>query len=154
MESRENSSIPRIVSEPAKPAPRVLVVDDESTIRMALRRFFSRLGWVVDDAASGEEAVEKVLESDDPERYRLIICDLRMPGLSGIDLHDRIAARRPSLLSRLIFSTGDIVSEEVADFIETTHCLVLQKPFELSSLLENVQRISSRRDDRPEARSG
>lgn len=120
---------------------------------MALRRFFSRLGWAVDEAASGEEALDKLLAGEG-DRYRLIICDLRMPGLSGIDLHDRIQAQRPHLLSRLIFSTGDLVSEEVAGFIETTHCLVLEKPFELSSLLETVQRISDRKDDLPEARSG
>ncbi|MFN8571621.1 MAG: response regulator [Gemmatimonadaceae bacterium] len=142
------------MSDPTRPAPQVLVIDDESTIRMALRRFFSRLGWTVDEAASGEEALVKLLESGEDDRYRLIICDLRMPGLSGIDLHDRIAAERPRLLSRLIFSTGDLVSEEVAGFIETTHCLVLEKPFELSSLLETVQRISDRKDDLPEARSG
>ncbi|MFN8583069.1 MAG: response regulator [Gemmatimonadaceae bacterium] len=130
------------------------MIDDESTIRMALRRFFSRLGWLVDEAASGEEALEKLLVPNPPDRYRLIICDLRLPGLSGIDLHDRIANERPHLLARLIFSTGDLVSEEVAGFIESTHCLVLEKPFELSALLETVQKLSAGRDDRPEAKSG
>jgi CheY-like chemotaxis protein len=67
-----------------------------------------------------------------------------MPGLNGIDLHDRLLKERPRILDRLIFSTGDVVSEEVADFIDSTHCLVLQKPFELSALLETVQRIEVR----------
>ena len=122
----------------------MLVVDDESTIRVALRRFFTRLGWSVDDAPSGELALELLLNPESAQPYRLIICDLRMPGLNGIDLHDRLADARPEILDRVVFSTGDIVSEEVADFIETTHCLVLQKPFELSALLETVKRLDDR----------
>ncbi len=126
--------------------PRVLVVDDESTIRVALRRFFSRLGWSVDEAAGGEEALEKLLATEDSQPYRLIVCDLRMPGLNGVDLHDRLAELRPAILERIIFSTGDTVSEEVADIIGKTRCLVLQKPFALSELLKTVQRVDNSSD--------
>lgn len=136
----------RVVSDHPTPPARVLVVDDESTIRVALRRFFTRLGWNVDEAPSGEVALEKLLTAADAQPYRLIICDLRMPGLNGIDVHDRLAEARPAILERVIFSTGDLVSEEVADFIDTTRCLVLQKPFELSALLETVQRLDERND--------
>jgi len=148
-ESREVHEKPvtlRVVSENPTPPARVLVVDDESTIRVALRRFFTRLGWIVDEAPSGEAALEKLLSATDAQPYRLIICDLRMPGLNGIDVHDRLAASRPAILERVIFSTGDLVSEEVADFIDTTRCLVLQKPFELSALLETVQRLDEGHD--------
>ncbi len=69
-----------------------------------------------------------------------------VPGLSGIDLHDRLASARPAILDRIIFSSGDLVSEEVADFIEATSCLVLQKPFELSALLQTVQRLDANND--------
>jgi DNA-binding response OmpR family regulator len=145
-EADENSHTPRVVTDQPSPAPRVLVIDDEATIRVALRRFFTRLGWSVDDASSGEVALEKLLNSEEAQPYRLVICDLRMPGVNGIDLHDRLAELRPDILDRVIFSTGDVVSEEVADFIETTACLVLQKPFELSALLETVKRIDDRND--------
>lgn len=144
----EGDGIPpalRIVSEEHAPGLHVLIVDDESTIRVALRRFFTRLGWSVDEAPSGEIALEKLLSTGD-EPHPLVICDLRMPGINGIDLHDRLAELRPAILDRLIFSTGDLVSEEVADFIGRTKCLVLQKPFELKTLLATVQRIDARND--------
>lgn len=145
MDTGHTNFNPRIVTNVGQQPLRVLVVDDESTIRLALRRFFLRLGWEVDEAPSGEEAIAKLLDEAEGQSYRLVICDLRLPGLSGIELHDAIAAARPELLSRLIFSTGDLVSEEVASFIETTHCLVLQKPFELSALLDTVQRMKDTR---------
>ena len=108
---------------PSATPPRVLVVDDESTIRFALRRFFTRLGWEVEEAGDGDRALEMIIE-DRSQRvlppYSLVVSDLRMPGLSGIELHDRIEREYPEVLSRLVFSTGDLVSEEAADFARDT----------------------------------
>ncbi|HKG93352.1 MAG TPA: response regulator [Gemmatimonadaceae bacterium] len=122
--------------------PRVLLIDDEDTIRFALRRFFSKLGWEVDDATDGGAALRKILDAP-RAYYDLIISDLRMPGLSGVDFHDQLASARPELLPHVVFSTGDLSSSDVADFVQRTNCLVLQKPFELSALRETVQRIAS-----------
>lgn len=128
------------------PAPtrRVLVVDDEPTIRIALRRFFARMGWQVDEAADGRAALELLLaDSADPAElpFSIVLSDLRMPGLSGIDLYERLRLERPAVLSRIIFSTGDVVSEDAAAFVEATRCTVLQKPFELAALRDLVERI-------------
>jgi DNA-binding NtrC family response regulator len=131
---------------PATP-PRVLVVDDESTIRFALRRFFTRLGWEVEEAGDGDRALEMIIE-DRSQRvippYALVVSDLRMPGLSGIELHDRIEKECPEVLSRLVFSTGDLVSEEAADFARDTSCEIIEKPFEFSTLRATVDRILGR----------
>jgi hypothetical protein len=59
-------------------------------------------------------------------------------------MYDRLKARNPEVLERLIFSTGDLVSEEAAEFARTTECVVLQKPFELAALRELVERLVSR----------
>jgi CheY-like chemotaxis protein len=128
------------------PAPtrRVLVVDDEPTIRIALRRFFARMGWQVDEAADGHAALELLLaDTPDPAElpFSIVLSDLRMPGLSGIDLYERLRLERPAVLSRIIFSTGDVVSEDAAAFVEATRCTVLQKPFELAALRELVERV-------------
>jgi DNA-binding NtrC family response regulator len=64
-----------------------------------------------------------------------------MPGMSGMQLHDHIAAQRPELLDRLIFSTGDVASKEAAEFVQRTRCVILEKPFELSKLAETLDRI-------------
>ena len=123
---------------------RVLIVDDESTIRIALRRFFVRLGWSVEEAANGEIALS-MLTNDAKQQERppfaIVVSDLRMPGLSGIEMHERLRVEQPSILRRLIFSTGDLVSEDAARFVRTTHCIVLQKPFELATLRATVDQV-------------
>lgn len=123
-------------------ARRVLIVDDEVTIRMALRRFFTRLGWAVEEACDGETALD-LLDGEAREscRFDVVVSDLRMPGVSGIELYDQLKVRNPDVVRRLIFSTGDIVSEEAATFVRSTDCVVLQKPFELSALREIVDRV-------------
>jgi len=132
---------------PPATAPRVLVVDDESTIRFALRRFFTRLGFEVEEAGDGDRALEMIIE-DRSQRvippYSLVVSDLRMPGLSGIELHDRIEKEYPEVRSRLVFSTGDLVSEEAADFARDTSCEIIEKPFEFSKLRATVDRIMGR----------
>ncbi|HEX4935282.1 MAG TPA: response regulator [Gemmatimonadaceae bacterium] len=123
---------------------RVLIVDDEVTIRLALRRFFTRLGWEVEEAANGETALdllERPESQGTPRRYDVVVSDLRMPGVSGIELYDQLKVRNPDVVRRLIFSTGDLVSEEAASFVRSTDCIVLQKPFELSALRELVDRV-------------
>jgi len=119
--------------------PRVLVIDDESTIRAALRRFFKRRDWIFDEAEDGARGLEKLLAPG--ADYTAIISDLRMPGMSGMALHDELAKRRPELLDRLVFSTGDVASKDAAEFVQRTRCIILEKPFELSKLGETLERI-------------
>jgi CheY-like chemotaxis protein len=126
---------------PGEPQRRVLLVDDEGTIRHALRRFFQRQGWDVDEAADGGAALALLLDGAAEHAYDVIISDLRMPGISGIEMHERLRTARPDLLDRIIFSTGDAVSLEAAEFVRRSDCPVLQKPFELSALRELVHRM-------------
>ena len=134
------------VGTPPSGVHRVLVIDDEHTIRLALRRMFTRMGWTVDEAANGE-AGYAMIDADAAlpasARYHLVICDLRMPGLNGIELHARLRATHPEVLSRLVISTGDIVSQEAADFIARAGCEVIQKPFELATVRDIAQRMAA-----------
>lgn len=121
----------------------MLLVDDEPSIRAALRRFFSRRGWAVDEAPDGETALQMLVAGPGEDAgYAAVISDMRMPKLSGLALHDRLLAERPDLLRRFIFSTGDVASREAAAFVERAHCPVLQKPFELTVLAEVVERVA------------
>lgn len=125
--------------------PRALLVDDEPVIRQALRRFFVRQGWEVDEAEDGTQALRRLLGDRAAglaaAEYAVIISDLRMPGVSGIELHARLARERPELLRRLILSTGDSVSTEAADFLRQSACPVLNKPFELAELRAILVRV-------------
>jgi DNA-binding response OmpR family regulator len=129
---------------PTSPAPsrRALLVDDEPVIRFALRRFFQRQGWAVDEAEDGRTALAMLLD-DSPHAaaYDVIVTDLRMPGLSGIELYTELERARPALIRRLILSTGDSVSGEASAFLKRSACPVLNKPFELAELRALVERV-------------
>jgi CheY-like chemotaxis protein len=120
---------------------RVLVVDDEAPIRVAIRRFLERRGWIVDEARDGQEALD-LLELEDPGmpsrggRYDAVVTDLRMPGMTGIQLHDRLAERAPDVLARLVVISGDTASPEVADFLLRLRRPLVQKPFDLRTLAD------------------
>ena len=124
---------------------RALVIDDEPTIRAALRRYFTRRGWLVEEAADGLAGLALLEHHGD--RIAVVISDLRMPGFSGIELHDRLATAHPALLRKCIFSTGDVASPEAATFVERTSCPVLQKPFELRMLDEIIAGVRKGEDE-------
>jgi signal transduction histidine kinase/CheY-like chemotaxis protein len=121
--------------------PVALVIDDERSVRMALARYFRRGGWDVRQAEDGGEALELLADPAAPD-YQVVITDLRMPGQTGIDVHDWLAAHRPDLFERLIIATGDVASPGIREFIGRTSRPVLEKPFELAALAALVQRVT------------
>ena len=124
----------------AESRPKVLVVDDERSIRLALGRYMRRKGWDVDEAEDGAEALGK-LDASPPEGYDLVISDVRMPVLSGFEVHDWLAEHRPDLFARLVIATGDVASQPVREFLNRTPRPVLEKPFELTALSELVEKV-------------
>jgi PAS domain S-box-containing protein len=111
---------------------RVLIVDDEATIRRALSRFYTRRGWTATEAENGARALHRLV--DDAEDFDLIISDVKMPEVSGIELYTALQTLRPEILSRVVFCTGEMQSPAVADFFARTSCRVLLKPFDLKTL--------------------
>ncbi|HKV70402.1 MAG TPA: response regulator [Gemmatimonadales bacterium] len=71
----------------------VLVVDDEDSIRQALERFATRLGYRAVMARDGISALERVAQN----RFELMLCDVRMPGVSGVELVPRVLERDPDV---------------------------------------------------------
>jgi CheY-like chemotaxis protein len=111
---------------------RVLLVDDEPALRLALRKWFERDGWTVDEAADGRSALVH-LEAVEAA-YDLVICDVHLPDTNGLDIAARVATRWPSLLPRFVFTTGDLLDFTPAQgtLRERTH--VLLKPFDFGDL--------------------
>ena len=122
---------------------RLFVIDDESSIRAAIGRFLTRRGWEVEEAEDGRAAMDILLRSE-PGYYDVVMCDLRMPHCSGVELHRELLAKRPDLVQRLVFSTGDVASADAATFLASCGRPVIEKPFELARLEETVGQI---RDD-------
>ena len=114
------------------PTRTALVVDDESVVRMVLRRFLEGRGWEIFEAGSAEEAL--ALLEDPRMTFDVVMCDLNLPGISGSALCGQITTLRPDLASRLIITTGD-PSAAAADIErESLDCIVLAKPFSLGDL--------------------
>ena len=120
---------------------RVLIIDDEAPVRDSLRRYFEHQGWQVEEAVDGTTGLARLLATESAEVLDLILCDLKMPGLSGREVHQRLREARPELLGRLVFASGDTASPDTAAFLSLSGRPVLEKPFELRELAAVIARV-------------
>ncbi len=121
-----------------------MLVDDEATLRSALRRFFVRRGWQVAEAEDGEHARVLLLDHQrDGIRFDAVLTDMRMPRLSGIELHGLVANADAQLARRFIFSSGDTGDDDAVEFLARCGCPMIEKPFDLASLLALVERVAA-----------
>ena len=122
---------------PSDHAVRVLIVDDEPSIRRFLSKALELAGYEPVVAAHGEEAVELVARSD----FDAVLCDFKMVGLTGTEVYEAIVAARPALAARFVFMSGDTLNPELADFAAARGIRLLAKPFDLASVGGTVREI-------------
>jgi CheY-like chemotaxis protein len=108
---------------------RVLVVDDEASVRVSLQRYLAGRGHEVETTASGQDALARLKAS----KYDAVIVDMRMPDLSGEQLFERLRSDDPAHAERVIFTTGDLVNEQMRRFLDGTGRPCVPKPFEFAS---------------------
>jgi len=123
--------------ETGGPARYVLVVDDELSIIDILYQVLRMDGHRVDTALNGAVALRKI----EKESYDVIISDLKMPGMDGKELYQKVREINLDLARRIIFSTGDVVSAETREFLEKSGNSYLQKPFEIDAIRRIVQSV-------------
>jgi PAS domain S-box-containing protein len=135
------SEAPRAAPEPPAPAPaplarpgRVLLVDDEEMLGRTLRRAIEPRHDAV-HVRSAAEALE-LLEVD--PGFDVVVCDLMMPGRSGMELYAVVERRWPELAPRFVFVTGGAFTPAAREFLARTAQPTLEKPFELRRLRELV----------------
>jgi len=114
---------------------RVLVVEDEPALAQAVSEALVDAGFTVDRAGDGEEGLTRLTEAD----YDLIVCDLKMPRIDGMQFYRAMAAATPALARRVIFVTGDVAGTDAERFLEETGCRWLSKPFRLGDLLRSAR---------------
>jgi CheY-like chemotaxis protein len=85
---------------------------------------------------SAQEAVDKLAAG---ERYDVIITDLMMPGMSGMELHAAIAQLAPEQVARMVFMTGGAFTPTARQFFEQVTCPTIEKPFDKAGLLAVLQ---------------
>jgi DNA-binding NtrC family response regulator len=125
------------------PAPAVrslplLVVEDEPAVSSFMCTALQRAGYETVQAGTGVEALRLLAAGT----FRGVISDMRTPGgVNGADVHDWISANRPELLGRVMFVTGDTVSDETFAMLQKTGAPCLEKPFRVNQLLSVAERM-------------
>ena len=109
---------------------KILVVDDEAAILTFLRRLLTDMGHSVETINNADTALERLKT----ERYSLILLDIKLPGMSGIELYRHIEEIAPSLARRVMFITGDIMEGTTRDFLEKAGVPHITKPIDIEEL--------------------
>lgn len=123
----------------------VLVVDDEPMVLDLLIDIVEELGHRVDTAANGEEALKKARARS----YDMVISDVRMPRMNGIDLYRSLLAARPELEGSVVFVTGDLIDNEIVRFLAEVNARAIAKPLEISQVIQAVQETLARNNPTP-----
>jgi len=115
----------------------VLVVDDEPLIAASLVRLL-RAEHEVRSASSAFEVLELV---EAGERFDVILCDVRMPNMNGLELYDKLTEVAPELAERMVFFTGAAFAADVRAFFGRVRNELLEKPFDPPALRALVRRL-------------
>ena len=122
---------------------KILSVEDEPSIRQVCRRTLTSQGYQVDFAQNGVAAESMLMKGT----YDLLLVDIKTPVMDGKQLYRYIKKRYPNLAERVIFTTGDVASDDTQRFLEWAGRPFLPKPFspdELRAMVrENLQRLQT-----------
>jgi CheY-like chemotaxis protein len=119
---------------------RILLVDDDELVRTSVTRVLAKHD--VTTLSDGDAAIEQIVAGD----YDLVLCDLMMPGKSGMDVYHSVVERRPELAKRFVFISGGASTPEAEEFLEAHATERLDKPFGMDSLRRLVADAARRRD--------
>ena len=120
----------------------ILLVDDEEGLRRAVLSFLTRRGMHAIAVGDGGDAL-RVLRR---ERFDVIISDVRMPGMSGREFLERLRLEHPTMVSRLIFTTGDTFAADTSSLLRDAGVPSLVKPYDfakLETMLHEVARAAA-----------
>jgi two-component system NtrC family sensor kinase len=115
----------------------LLLIEDERGVREFVRSALERSGYQVVTAESGADALQLLANG----QFQGVVSDMRTPGgVDGAQVHAWIATHRPELVSRMVFITGDIASEDTAALLKKTGAPCVQKPFLVREFIAVVQK--------------
>lgn len=117
---------------------KLLVIDDERAIRNSLREILADEGYDVDVAEDGASGVEMALR----ERYGVIFCDIKMPGMDGIEVLDRLAAEGVDTVVIMISGHGNI--DTAVECIKKGAFDFIQKPLDLNRILITIKNATEK----------
>jgi CheY-like chemotaxis protein len=112
---------------------RILLADDETSLRLMLARVLNRQGWEVTEVADGQSAIDAWPEGGEP--YDIVILDVQMPDLNGAQVYDVLSQRRP--LAHFVFITG-YMGWQPWEQIVASNMPTLLKPFKPAELVAKI----------------
>jgi CheY-like chemotaxis protein len=118
----------------------VLVVDDEVIIGRSVKRMLAR-DHEVTVATSAKEALD-IFEKG--VRFAVILCDLMMPVMTGMDLFEELKRTLPDQAERMVFVTGGAFTDRARRFLDETPNPRLEKPFDNAALKQLVAELSAK----------
>ena len=121
----------------------VLVIDDEQVLREVVVKILEQKGYTTQQAGDGEAALVKLQEGS----FDCILLDLRMPGMGGQELFQRITTGDPETAAKVVFVTGDLTNEGTREFLEPLNNRVLSKPVSIQEFEDAIGLVISARRD-------
>ena len=113
------------------------MIEDEPSVVAFLRAALERRGYLVVNASSGEEGLERLSNG----RYAGVISDIRMPGaVNGAEVHEWIQKNRPELKTRVILISGDTANSDTQAFLAQSGTPCIEKPFRVQQLISAVEK--------------
>ena len=116
----------------------VLVVDDEESLLQVIREALEGYGYQVDTATNCRDALSQIRHTP----YEMVILDLLLPDMNGFVLSQEIGRIRPRLKERILFISAVLFGQTTVDHLNAMGAGFLSKPFETTSLVQAVNRIS------------
>lgn len=116
-----------------------LVVDDDLNFLNLVYKYLGLQGCEIITASDVETALVTIEQRD----FDFVICDMKMPGMSGAHFYHFVKEKKPSLKDRTIFITGDVMGERTKTFMETIANPHIEKPFDLNELKKVIIKMIS-----------
>ena len=121
-----------------------MIIDDERKVAEAVRDMFGP-HHETKVVTSGSEALALLMQEPDDQRFDVILCDLHMPDVSGMELHQKLIESRPATAERMVFMTGGTFSARSRQFVSSISNLCVDKPIDSQHLREVVaKKIAAR----------
>lgn len=117
---------------------RVLVVDDDEKVLSVCAALLAE-HYEVETALGGAEALKALARP-----FSVVVCDLMMPQVTGMEVHDWIRRNRPELEHRIVFLTGGSFTPKSDEFLEETDAPVIEKPMRAAALLAAIADVTAR----------
>jgi CheY-like chemotaxis protein len=118
---------------------KILAIDDEPVINRVSVMILTAEGFEVDVAINGLVAKEMALK----EEYDYYLSDIRTPAMNGMQFYEYLRSEQPGKEDRVIFTTGDVLSTDVKDFLRERSNLFLPKPFTPNELRAVIRQAVS-----------